>query len=40
MLEPVWPCGAALPNSLVDFLDTGDRDDEEEEEEEIEDGRV
>ena len=37
MLGPVWSCGAALPNSLVDFLDTGDRDDEEEEEEEIED---
>ena len=23
VLEPVWSCGAALPNSLVDFLDTG-----------------
>ena len=40
VLEPVWSCGTALPNSLVDFLDTGDRDDEEEEEEEIEDGPV
>ena len=28
-----------LPNSLVDILDTGDRE-EEEEEEEIEEGRV
>ena len=40
MLEPVWSCGSALPNSLVDFLDTGDRDDEEEEGDDLEDGRV
>ena len=33
MLEPVWSCGPVLPNSLVDLLDTGDRDEEEEEEE-------
>ena len=39
MLEPVWTCGAALPNSPVDLLDTGDRE-EEEEEDENEDGRV
>ena len=38
-LEPVWSCGAALPNSPVDLLDTGDRE-EEEEEEENRDGRV
>ena len=36
MLEPVWSCGAALPNSLIDLQDTGDREEEEEEEEEIE----
>ena len=29
-----------LPNSLVDILDTGDREEEEEEEEENEEGRV
>ena len=40
MLELMWSCGAALPNSLVDLLDTGDREDDEEEEEEIEEGRV
>ena len=40
MLEPVWSCGAALPNSLVDLLDTGDHKDVDEEEEEIEEGRV
>ena len=40
VLEPVWLCGAALPNSLVDFLDNWDHDNEEEEEEEIEEGRV
>ncbi|KAK2169923.1 hypothetical protein NP493_1171g00046 [Ridgeia piscesae] len=38
VLEPVWSCGAALPNSLVNLLDTGDREDEKEEEEENEDG--
>ena len=38
-LEPVWSCGAALPNSPVDLLDTGDPE-EEEEEEENKDGRV
>ena len=37
MLVPVWSCDAALPNSLVDILDTGGR---EEEEEENEEGRV
>ena len=36
MLEPVWSCGPALPNSLVDLLDTGDSEVEEEEEEEEE----
>ena len=41
MLEPAWSCGAALPNSLVNLMDTGDREEEEEEEgEENEDGRV
>ena len=40
MLEPVWSCDAAIPNSLVDLLDTGDREEEEEEEEENEEGRV
>ena len=40
VLEPVWSCGPVLPNSLVDLLDTGDRDEEEQEEEENEDGRV
>ncbi|KAK2164990.1 hypothetical protein NP493_1387g00009 [Ridgeia piscesae] len=40
VLEPVWSCGAALPNSLIDLLDTGDRDKEEEEEEENEEERV
>ena len=39
VLEPVWSCGAALPNSLVNLLDTGDRE-EKKEEEENEDGRV
>ena len=38
-LEPVWSCGAALPNSPVDLLDIGDRE-EEEEEDENEDVRV
>ena len=28
MLEPMWSCGAALPNSLVDILETGDREEE------------
>ena len=32
VLEPVWSCDAALPNSLVDLLDTGDREEEEEDE--------
>ena len=40
VLELVWSCGAALPNSQVYLLDAGDREDEEEEEEEIEEGRV
>ena len=42
LLEPVWFRDAALPNSLVDLLDTGDREEEEEEEEEEEneEGRV
>ena len=41
MLDPVWPCDAALPNLLVELLDTGDRDEEEEgEEEDSEEGRV
>ena len=40
MLEPVWSCGAALPNSVVNLLDTGDREEEKEEEEENEEGRV
>ena len=41
MLEPVWSCGAALPNSLGNLMDTGDREEEKEEEkEENEDGRV
>ena len=31
MLEPVWPCGPVLTNSLVDLLDTADREEEEEE---------
>ena len=30
----MWSYGAALRNSLVDLLDTGDREEEEEEEEE------
>ena len=29
MSESVWSCSAALPNSLVDLLDTGDRELEE-----------
>ena len=37
-VEPVWSCGAALPNSPVDLLDIGDH--EEEEEDENQDGRV
>ena len=39
VMEPVWSCDAALPNSLVNLLGIGDRE-EEEEEEENEDGRV
>jgi len=38
VLEPVWSCDAALPNLMVDLLDTGDREEEEEEEEENEEG--
>ena len=34
VLETVWSCDAALPNSLVDLMDTGDREEEEEEEDE------
>ena len=34
VLEPVWSCGAAVPNSLVNLLDTGDREEEKGEEEE------
>ena len=40
VLKPVWSCGAALPNSLVNILDTGDREEEKEEDEENEDERV
>ena len=40
MLELILSCGAALPNSLIALLDTGDRENEEEEEEEIEERRV
>jgi len=40
VLEPVWSRDAALPNSLVDLLDTCDREEEKEEEEESEEGRV
>ena len=36
MLEPEWSSDPVLPNSLVDLLDTGDREDEEEEEEKVE----
>ena len=32
VLEPVCSCGPVLPNSLVDHLNTGDREEEEEEE--------
>ena len=38
--EAEWSCDAALPNSLVDLLDIGDREEEEEEEEANEKGRV
>ena len=31
-----WSCGPMLPNSLVDLLDTGDREEEKEEENEDE----
>ena len=37
MLEPVCSCGPVLPNSLVDLLDTGDREEGDEEEEKNED---
>ena len=40
VLKPVWSCAAVLPNSMVDLLDTGDREYEEEEEEEYEEGLV
>ena len=41
VVEPVWSCGAALPNTLVNLLYTGVRDEEkEEEEEENEDAQV
>ena len=40
MLEQVCSHDAVLPNSLVDLLDTGDREEEEEDEEENEEGRV
>ena len=39
VLELVSSCGAALPNSLVNLMETGDREEEKEEEEENEDGR-
>ena len=31
-LEPVFPCDHCLPNSLVDLLDTDDREKEDEDE--------
>ena len=37
MLESVWSCGPVLPNSLVELLDTGNREEEEDEEEGKED---
>ena len=36
-MEPVWSCGAALPNSLRDLMDTGDHREEEKQEEDNED---
>ncbi len=33
-----WFCRPVLPNSLVDLLDTGDREEEEDEEEEENEG--
>ena len=33
MLEPMCSCVTVFPNSLVDHLNTGDREEEEEEEE-------
>ena len=36
----MWSCAAALSNSLVDLLDTGDLEEEKDEEEKTEDGRV
>ena len=37
----MWSCGAPLPNSLIDLLESGDREEEEEEEEvKNDDGRV
>ena len=32
VLGPVWPCAIVLPNSLVELIETGDREEEEEEE--------
>ena len=40
VLEPLWSRDAALPNSLVDLLDTGDGKEEEQEEEKNEEDRV
>ena len=40
VLELVWSCDAALPNLLVDLLDTGGHEEEEEEKEQNEKGRV
>ena len=37
VLKQVWSCGPVLPTSLVDLLDTGEREQEEEKEEEGED---
>uniref|UniRef100_UPI00358EE7FF uncharacterized protein n=1 Tax=Myxine glutinosa TaxID=7769 RepID=UPI00358EE7FF len=37
VLKSVWSCGPVLPTSLVDLLDTGEREQEEEEDEEGED---
>ena len=33
-MEPVWSCGAALPHSLVNLLDSGDDRKEEKDQEE------
>ena len=37
LLEPVWHCSPVLPNSLVDLLDTGDREEVDGEEFDIDD---